>query len=438
MISNNEVIGIEDPYPVVGVLIELESGTNSDDLKILENTNKSEPKKVLHSTPQKIRNDVTTFCFTIDLRTLKVVKRLNEPLNSCYIQYSYPFFGFLEKVRTSPPVQISNAGDKVTFVQGCCAFNFSCSYSEMQETFESLQLILEIINEDKITTLIGTGKINLAQAILNVAENDQRKKLNSISIPIFDINGEEFAEVNVIMCLQFIKNQSAHEGTKMAAINYPGIIAPKSDLPDSDLDTALNDILLAAAMEIEIWKGKQIEIFQQDLEQKELEYLSEFEKQMKIKENEHKVMIQNKMKQMNEIEEKLKEFTNTVKDKEDNLNVKEAELVQRQKQVKKRYELLDAEISNAIEEIKATYDKNIAKEKEKNGFIEAENRRLVVKLKDLNKLVKEHELKIEQLENKLKISSRPNGITAKRVSDITYSKSSDHKYCYIFYRVTVY
>lgn len=368
-----------------------------------------EKDELINSHENKNQNPSSNihFCFAIDLRSIS----LNEMLTSSssdsnyYLQFSYPFFGVTEPIKTHPTMKLP-IDCEVIVPHGFCSFNFATSYYQLEKTLKNIPLVIELIEKLSIDTLIGTAKIDLSKMPQNENEsiNHNKKYTTNLNVPVLNEEDKQIGKLQIIMSLENYGSTQIHLVNKSHDVS---VLQPFSATSiDQSFSEAKNidDLLVEAALEIEIWKDKQLTMFKEELKQKELEYTKKFEDRLLSKEKE----LDKKLKEVGDLESRLKLLLTENEQKKNHLHNQETEVKEMQKELKIKYQKLNEEIANAMSDIKGHYEGQIVGEKSKFKEIESQKRKLQERVYFLERKVKEKEAKLKELEeerlNKPKIS----------------------------------
>ncbi|RWS16428.1 DUF3668 domain-containing protein-like protein [Dinothrombium tinctorium] len=386
LLPYDDSIGSDPPHPNIGVIVEVEEETESaqtKDLPMLGDEYSREPS----SSQQH-------YYFAVDIRSMSFSEPAILPLKKCFVQYSYAFFGFLDKVKTS--VVAVDHISTVVFEEGFCAFNFATSESQLKQTLRNVPLVLEVVDESSVNTLLGTAKIYLSD-ILNVPQDNEGKKVLSFDVPVLNSIKDKIGDIQVIMCLQ---NWGEAKIGQLSNDLTQRNRTEDSKLSNSSLN--IDVLLMEAALEIEMWKEQQITIFTEELKRKEKEYFHQLDKKLSQKSSTNDDELKAKMAELLKLEERLKTLIESVNNKERNLDSKENELSEKQTLLKARFEKLDSEISEAINEMRSNFEEKYNEAKDKLKASQEDKSKLQQKIYSLEKKLKEKEETIKNLESKVK------------------------------------
>ena len=307
---------------------------------------------------------VNHFCLILDIRSITIETEIILPLNSCLVRYSYPFFGCNEKLQSSS-IKASELGEYV-FEEGCFEFNFATNLLQLNETFESNPLILDIIEKSSKNILLGISTVNLTD-IFNVIPLQDEIKIKIKSIPVLNAHCEKIAELMLIFSFKNLGLTNLEENL----IQLHPISNPNKSI------NGIDDLLMDAAYEIEVWKESQLKNFQSDLKQREIECVHVIEDRLKQKEIEHENNLKIKLKHVYDLEEKLTQSLKNIDLKKSLLEEKRISLERKEKEITSRFQHLDQEITKAIDEIKLSYE---SEANEKLQFLEEDKKKLKEKI----------------------------------------------------------
>ena len=417
------MIDICEPYPIVGVSIELRSEQTVEPEIPVNKTNPliNSPKKVtkdrINSSKKKSNenqesNDLNHYCFAIDLRNIRVIDSDIPQITSCYLRFLYAFFGFSESIKTFPSIALK-ASEEVVIPHGFCAFNFATTHQKLEKTLNEIPLMIEVIEETSINTIIGTASVDLSR-VLSVKPNkaDAKQVVNTI-VPVINEMNRTFAEIQIIMFLQ------NYGKTKIPiSPNIPEVSVMKG-IDSFHGDSAsnvnnLDELLVETALEIELWKEKQLILFREQMKQKESQTLKRFEEKQLEREEE----VKTKLKDLAELESKLLMSLEELKIRENDIILKENEIESKQKVVNERYEKLNEEISEVMTELKDNYEQKMATERNRLKTVEYDKSKVQERVYSLERKLKEKENKVKELEERIAEMTNKT-INAKNSSRVT-------------------
>uniref|UniRef100_A0A4W2D906 Centrosomal protein of 120 kDa n=1 Tax=Bos indicus x Bos taurus TaxID=30522 RepID=A0A4W2D906_BOBOX len=267
---------------------------------------KLNPKAISSSVPALLAKPVTTsiaseaasgqkiavpatshhFCFSIDLRSIHDLE-VGFPIN-CILRYSYPFFGSAAPIMTNPPVEVRK-NMEVFLPQSYCAFDFATLPHQLQDTFLRIPLLVELWHKDKMSKdlLLGIARIQLSNILSSektrfLGSNGEQcwRQTFSESVPIVATQGSN----NRIVDLSYTVTLEDYGLVKMreifvsdssqglSAVQQKPSSVPPAPCP-SEIQTEPRETLeYKAALELEMWKEMQEDIFENQLNDAENKY----------------------------------------------------------------------------------------------------------------------------------------------------------------------
>ncbi|PNJ80335.1 CEP120 isoform 4, partial [Pongo abelii] len=268
----------------------------------------SNPSEV--ASGQKIAVPATShhFCFSIDLRSIHALE-IGFPIN-CILRYSYPFFGSAAPIMTNPPVEVRK-NMEVFLPQSYCAFDFATMPHQLQDTFLRIPLLVELWHKDKMSKdlLLGIARIQLSNILSSektrfLGSNGEQcwRQTYSESVPIIAAQGSNnrIADLSYTVTLEdyglvkmreiFISDSS--QG--VSAIQQKPSSLPPAPCP-SEIQTEPRETLeYKAALELEMWKEIQEDIFENQLKQKELAHMQALAEEWKKRDRERESLVKKK------------------------------------------------------------------------------------------------------------------------------------------------
>ncbi|XP_036164880.1 centrosomal protein of 120 kDa isoform X5 [Myotis myotis] len=325
---------------------------------------------------QKIAVPATShhFCFSIDLRSIHDLE-VGFPIN-CILRYSYPFFGSAAPIMTNPPVEVRK-NMEVFLPQSYCAFDFATMPHQLQDTF--LRSNNRIINLSYTMTLEDYG-------ILKTREI-------------------------------FVSDSS--QG--LTAVQQNSSCLPPAPCP-SEVQTEPRETLeYKAALELEMWKERQEDIFENQLKQKELAHMQALAEEWKKRDRERESLVKKKVAEYTLLEGKLQKTLIDLEKREHQLAITESELQRERRELKSEREQNLQELQNSIRRAKEDCVHQVELERLKIKQLEEDKHRLQQQLNDAeNKykiLEKEFQQFKDQQSNKpeIRLQSEINLLTLEKV-----------------------
>ncbi|KAM5332248.1 centrosomal protein of 120 kDa isoform 2-T4 [Glossophaga mutica] len=325
---------------------------------------------------QKIAVPATShhFCFSIDLRSVHDLE-LGFPVN-CILRYSYPFFGSAAPIMTNPPVEVRK-NMEVFLPQSYCAFDFATMPHQLQDTF--LRSNNRIISLSYTMTLEDYGLVKTREI--------------------------------------FVSDSSQ----SLAAVQQKLSSLPPAPCP-SEIQTEPRETLeYKAALELEMWKEMQEDIFENQLKQKELAHMQALAEEWKKRDRERESLVKKKVAEYTILEGKLQKTLIDLEKREQQLAITESELQRERKELKSERERNLQELQSSIRRAKEDCVHQVELERLKIKQLEEDKHRLQQQLNDAeNKykiLEKEfHQFK-DQQSNKpeIRLQSEINLLTLEKV-----------------------
>ncbi|KAF6356723.1 centrosomal protein 120 [Rhinolophus ferrumequinum] len=384
---------------------------------------------------QKIAVPATShhFCFSIDLRSVHDLE-VSFPIN-CVLRYSYPFFGSAAPIMTNPPIEVRK-NMEVFLPQSYCAFDFATMPHQLQDTFLRIPLLIELWHKDKMSKdlLLGIARIQLSNILSSektrfLGSNGEQcwRQTYSESVPIVAAQGSN----NRIINLSYTMTLEDYGLVKMREIfvsdSSQGLSAVQqkpSSLPPapSEIQTEPRETLeYKAALELEMWKEMQEDIFENQLKQKELAHMQALAEEWKKRDRERESLVQKKVAEYTILEGKLQKTLIDLEKREQQLAITETELQRERKELKSERERNLQELQDSVRRAKEDCVHQVELERLKVKQLEEDKHRLQQQLKDAeNKykiLEKEfHQFK-DQQSNKpeIRLQSEINLLTLEKV-----------------------
>ncbi len=284
----------------------------------------------------------------------------------------------------------------VTIPHGFCAFNFATTKEKLEKTFREIPLILEVIEKTKINTLIGTANVELFKVLEVKANKLNAKQVMDLTVPVINEENKQLARIQVIM---FLQNYGTTQIPNISIKPEVSVLKPNAinDSVSSQSIQNFDDLILETALEIELWKEKQLILFREQLKQNETNYFKQFEAKQMEREEE----VKKKINELTELENKLLKSLEDLNKREETIQLKESEIEQKQKEINTRYQKLNEEISEVISDIKEHYEEKMTTDKDKLKEVELEKGKYQEKVYFLERKIKEKDCKIKELEEQV-------------------------------------
>ncbi|XP_036265576.1 centrosomal protein of 120 kDa isoform X3 [Pipistrellus kuhlii] len=324
---------------------------------------------------QKIAVPATShhFCFSIDLRSIHDLE-VGFPIN-CILRYSYPFFGSAAPIMTNPPVEVRK-NMEVFLPQSYCSFDFATMPHQLQDTF--LRSNNRIINLSYTMTLEDYG-------ILKTREI-------------------------------FVSDSS--QG--LIAVQQNSSSLPPAPCP-SEVQTEPRETLeYKAALELEMWKERQEDIFENQLKQKELAHMQALAEEWKKRDRERESLVKKKVAEYTLLEGKLQKTLIDLEKREHQLAITESELQREKRELKSEREQNLQELQNSIRRAKEDCVHQVELERLKIKQLEEDKHRLQQQLNDAENKYKILEKEFQQFKDQQ--SNKPEIRLQSEISLLTLEK----------------
>ncbi|XP_037657008.1 centrosomal protein of 120 kDa isoform X1 [Choloepus didactylus] len=386
---------------------------------------------------QKIAVPATShhFCFSIDLRSVHDLE-IAFPVN-CILRYSYPFFGSAAPIMTNPPVEVRK-NMEVFLPQSYCAFDFATMPHQLHDTFLRIPLLVELWHKDKMSKdlLLGVARIQLsnilsAEKTCFLGANGEQcwRQTYSESVPVTAAQGSN----NRIVDLSYTVTLEDYGLVKMREIfvsdssqGLPAGQQKPSSLPPalctSEIQTEPRETLeYKAALELEMWKEMQEDIFENQLKQKELAHMQALAEEWKKRDRERESLVKKKVAEYTILEGRLQKTLIDLEKREQQLASVESELQREKRELQSERERNLQELQDAIRRAKEDCVHQVELERLKIKQLEEDKHRLQQQLNDAeNKykiLEKEFQYFKDQQNNKpeIHLQSEINLLTLEKV-----------------------
>ncbi|XP_032233962.1 centrosomal protein of 120 kDa isoform X2 [Nematostella vectensis] len=353
--------------------------------------------------------DTHHYCFSVDLRSVHDLD-VNAPIN-CFLRYTYPFFGSAAPVMTSPPVEVSRHM-QVLMPKSFCAFDFASTQGLLQETFMSIPLVVEVWHRDKMAGNVMLGSSIVPLGHILAADRARMvtggvtgyRQIYSERIAIFAAHepSRRIGELHVVLGLEDLgpvsqqqliaasrAQQVAQSETSSAEDTSRGSIAvqlaqPQRIPPQPSAPPPITDpretAEYKAAMELEMWKDQQEELFQALLQQKEASHMKVLAEEWKRRDKEREILVTKKIEEYSQLEEKLKQSMADLEKRERLLSDNEAKVMRLKEELQRDHERKMTELKEAARRMKEDCAHQVEMERSKVRDLEQQKQRLVEQL----------------------------------------------------------
>ncbi|NXK99118.1 CE120 protein, partial [Mesembrinibis cayennensis] len=330
------------------------------------------------------------FCFSIDLRSIRGVE-VGFPIN-CILRYSYPFFGSAAPIMTSPPVEVRK-NMEVFLPQSYCAFDFATIPHQLQDTFFRLPLLVELWHKDKTAKdlLLGLARLQLSNVLASEktrflggnGEQCWRQTCNeTVSVTAAQGSGNRIAELSYAITLEdygLVKMQEVlvsdssqcvgagqqrhdhHTQSRCAPENHP---EPRETLE------------YKAALELEMWKEMQEDIFENQLKKKEMAHMQALAEEWKKRDREREALVKKKVAEYTVLEEQLQKTLRDLDKRERQLFSAESEIQRVKKELQAEHERNLQELQDSVRRAREECAHQVELERSKIKQLEEDKLRL--------------------------------------------------------------
>ncbi|KAL7988832.1 hypothetical protein Chor_007751 [Crotalus horridus] len=255
------------------------------------------------NTGQKIAVPASShhFCFSVDLRAVHNLDA-GFPVN-CMLRYSYPFFGSAAPIMTNPPVEVRK-NMEVFLPQSYCAFDFATMPHQLQDTF--CRPSNKIADLSYIVTLEDYGLVKMHEVLVS----DSSRCLGADEL-----------------------------------LGVPKVQPEVHTEPRETLE-------YKAALELEMWKELQEDLFENQLKKKELAHMQALAEEWKKRDREREALVKKKVAEYTVLEEKLQKTLTDLEKREKQLVNAETELQRLKKELQAEHERNQQEVQDTIRRVK--------------------------------------------------------------------------------------
>nr|XP_056704011.1 centrosomal protein of 120 kDa [Euleptes europaea] len=322
------------------------------------------------TTGQKIAVPAAShhFCFSLDLRSILNMDA-GFPVN-CILRYSYPFFGSAAPIMTSPPVEVRK-NMEVSLPQSYCAFDFATLPHQLQDTFFRLPLLVELWHKDKTAKdlLLGVARLQLSHVLTREktrflgADGEQCwRQIFSETVPFTAAQGpsSKIAKLSYTMTLEDYGLVKMHEVLVSDSARCLGADADEPpQIPSSQPGNAQEvqpepreTLEYKAALELEMWKEMQEDLFENQLKKKELAHMQALAEEWRKRDREREALVKKKVAEYTVLEEQLQKTLTDLEKREKQLVCAETELQRVKRELQAEHERNLQELQDAMRRVK--------------------------------------------------------------------------------------
>ncbi|XP_061874900.1 centrosomal protein of 120 kDa isoform X2 [Colius striatus] len=432
--------GVNKQYTEETPVVKSQSRAKSPQLSDLQNSTDNDPVAASQPNPvgvssssepvsaQKIVIPPAShhFCFSIDLRSVRGLE-IGFPIN-CILSAA--------PIMTSPPVEVRK-NMEVFLPQSYCAFDFATLPHQLQETLFRLPLLVELWHRDKTANdlLLGVARLQLS----NVFTSEKTRFLGgngeqcwrqtcdeTVSVAAAQGSGNRIAELSYTVTLEdygLVKMQEVLMSDSSQCVDA----GQERHVPHSQPHAPENHpepretLEYKAALELEMWKEMQEDIFENQLKKKEMAHMQTLAEEWKKRDREREALVKKKVVEYTVLEEQLQKTLRDLDKRERQLYSAESELQRVKKELQAEHERNLQELQDSVRRAREECAHQLELERSKIKQLENDKLRLQQRLSEAEKkhksLEKEFQQYKEQQNNKpeIQLQSEINLLTLEKV-----------------------
>ncbi|KAM4050440.1 centrosomal protein of 120 kDa [Anomaloglossus baeobatrachus] len=372
------------------------------------------------------------FCLSIDLRSISNLD-VGFPIN-CMLRYTYSFFGSAAPIMTNPPVEVRR-NMEVLLPQSYCTFDFAAMPHKLQETFIRMPLLVEVWHKDKSAKdlLIGIARVHLSNVLstektrfLGQNEDNCWRQTFNEKAPVLSMQGSEnkVADLSYSIILEdygLVKEREVVVSESFQNSAPPNPPPQKSPSSPKHVSEPRETLEYKAALELEMWKEMQEEVFTSQLKKKELAHMQVLVEEWKRREQEREALVKKKVADYVAQEEQLQKALADLKKRELLISSDELELKKAKAELQLQCERSVQERQDSIRRVREDCVHQIEMERLKVRQLEEDKLRLQQQLQEAEQkfklLDKEFQHYKEQQSSKpeIRLQSEINLLTLEKV-----------------------
>ncbi|XP_053180840.1 LOW QUALITY PROTEIN: centrosomal protein of 120 kDa [Scomber japonicus] len=379
------------------------------------------------------------YCFSLDLQRLGKLST-THPI-AATLRYSYQFFGSAAPIMTNPPVELQR-NSEVSLPQSYCAFDFAALPQQLEETFLRVPLVVELWHRDSSSDqLIGRASVQLSHLLSSERSRLQGstgepswRQTHHDRIPVVRKHrpSEKVAELSYVATLEdlglvkarevIVSDSTQSEPAALGPSSPPPPSRPPAPPPGPSAPTAPRDTLeYRTALELELWKEEQEDLFDDQLKKKELIHMQALAEEWKKRDREREALVKKKEVEYNLLEEQLQKTLCDLEKREKQLAEAELETQRLQRELRSEHDLTQKELQEGSRRLQQEFDHRVALERDKARLMEEERARLLQQITDgesrYKQLEKEFNVYREQqnIRPEFRLQSEVNLLTLEKV-----------------------
>nr|XP_015815790.2 centrosomal protein of 120 kDa [Nothobranchius furzeri] len=337
------------------------------------------------------------YCFSLDLRSLGKLSLTHSI--AATLRYSYRFFGSAAPIMTNPPVELQR-NMEVSLPQSYCAFDFAALPHQLQDTFLRVPLTVELWHRGSTSRdqLIGRASIHLSHLLnsdrtrtVGSTGEQSWKQIHQDRIPVVQPQSpaEKVAELSYVATLEDLGFVRAKEVVLSESLqNEPPAAPPPASHPAASPQGPPGPIgtretlEYRAALELEMWKEEQEDLFDDQLRRKELRHMQALAEEWKKRYAEREALLKKKEVELSRLEEKLQKTLVDLERREKQMSEAELQTQRLQRELRSEHELTQKEVQEQSRRLQRECDHRVALEREKVQLMEQERERLLQQTAD--------------------------------------------------------
>jgi len=302
---------------------------------------------------------------------------------------------------------------EVLLPKSFCAFDFAASPWLLQETLTRVPLVIEVWHKDNMAgnVLIGVSSASLAtvlaadkvQVLSQAKEVTGYRQIYSERVLIFTTEkpARKIGELHVVLGLEdlgpvnlqrlmganeYSLSSSLESSQTSSAIPLaePQRVPPAQPSPPPVTDPRDTEAY-KAALELELWKEQQEELFQAQLQQRETSHMKTLAEEWKRRDKERELMVKKKLEEYSRLEEKLKQSIADLERREKQLSASETQVMHMKDELEREHERKMTEMREAARRMKDDCSHQVEMERMKVKDLEQQKQRLVEQVYEAEK-----------------------------------------------------
>ncbi|XP_064607964.1 centrosomal protein of 120 kDa-like isoform X3 [Liolophura sinensis] len=379
------------------------------------------------------------FSFSLDLRSVNNVQT-THPIN-IFLRYTYPFFGSAAPILTHPAVE-ARRGCEVLLPQSLCVFDFACTTPQLQETFLRVPLLVELWHRDRQLSkdvLLGAARLPLGSLltaeksrVMKDAGSSGWRQVHSDRVPVTSSDGKPstVAEVTFVLALEdwgpinseqiVLVNEDSESQSLGQEIQGKASSTAVNSSPQKPVTEPRASAEYQAALELEMWKETQEQLFEKQLKEKETLYMRALAEEWKRRDKERELLTKKRIDEYNALEQQLKKTIADQEKRERQLTANEQEVIRLRDDLHREHNRKLQEMKDASHRLKEDCDHQVEMERVKCRELEQLITRYKQELADAEK--KYHNLEREMAVFREQQSNKPEVRLQSEINLLTLEK----------------